>query len=180
MVMDRWELRSTDNLRRPGGSLPKPVSCRRCRLYGGQKWVGLIAYTGTRVWIPLGGAIINSLRRFMEADRKCRACGNPHQLKVTGCDLCPGCVKKFPYFISFIEEDFVGVEDITFGRVEVYSNTASNPYAIKELRFQFKDNREILKAFYSFREKWDFKNVSQKELDHVKTVLQSKFYQLSK
>jgi hypothetical protein len=90
------------------------------------------------------------------------------------------CVEKYPYFLSFIEEGFVGVIDKTLGRIEAYSNKEPGEYAIDELRFLFQNSAFKNKEFTIFREKWDFKNVREKELNEVKKIIQENFYNTGK
>lgn len=107
--------------------------------------------------------------------RKCKKCHQGYDFLLTKSDLCPDCVKKYPYFLSFVEEGFVGVAGKTFGRIEVYSNRDPVDHAIDELRFLFKESLIKDKAFREFREKWDFQNVSEKELKKIKKTIKSKF-----
>lgn len=62
---------------------------------------------------------------------QCKKCQKRYRFITTGCDLCPKCVKKWSYFVSFIEEAFVGVNDKVFGRIEVYSNIKPEEYAYR-------------------------------------------------
>jgi hypothetical protein len=103
----------------------------------------------------------------------CRSCKKPYQTDSTSCDLCEECVKIYPFFLSFIEEGFVGVMDKIFGRVEVYIHTEE--YDIEELRFVFTASPDREKAYRVFREKWDFEYVSKKDLIEVKKIIKSKF-----
>ena len=96
----------------------------------------------------------------------------------TGSDLCPECIEKYPFFLSFIEEGFIGVTGITFGRIEIYDNRSSGPFDIDELRFVFKDNKQKEARFYKFRDEWDFKNITRKELVGIKTILKSDFQEI--
>lgn len=91
--------------------------------------------------------------------------------------MCPECGKKHPYFLSFIEEGYVGVKDIVFGRVEIYTNLKSEDYAIDELRFVFADTSEKRKEFYDFREKWDFIDVTEGEFEAIKLELKNRFHE---
>ncbi|OGG03628.1 hypothetical protein A2W14_03850 [Candidatus Gottesmanbacteria bacterium RBG_16_37_8] len=52
--------------------------------------------------------------------KSCSKCNKKYRFPLTEWDLCPDCVEKYPYFLSFIEEGLVGVTDKIFGRVEVY------------------------------------------------------------
>jgi len=107
----------------------------------------------------------------------CKKCLKSYLFSSTDCDLCIDCVNKYPYFLSFIEEGFIGVDDVTFGRVEIYTNKESDGYAIDELRFLFKDNKLKNKEFYNFRDKWDFQNVTKIELKKVKKIIKENFYE---
>lgn len=114
--------------------------------------------------------------------KNCKKCQKAYSLLETRTDLCADCVEKYPYFLSFIEEFFVGgVTDKTFGRVEVYSNKGEEEYTIDELRFRFRDtqsgNSKKGKKFRKFRKDWDFKNVSEKNLEKVKKILKDEFYE---
>ena len=106
----------------------------------------------------------------------CTKCDRKYMFFLTECDLCPDCVEKYPYFLSFVEEGFVGVTDKTFGRVEVYDYHEPTEYAVDELRFLFKTRPEKDKEYQAFREKWDFQNVSKKELEEIKSNIKIKFY----
>jgi hypothetical protein len=74
-------------------------------------------------------------------------------------------MKGKTYFLSFVEEcvmdpayfEYVG------GRIEVYEMGADK-YAIEEIRFFTKK----LKEFYKLREKWDFEEVTAKELERLR------------
>ena len=68
------------------------------------------------------------------------------------------------YFISFIEEFWEGQIPKIMGRIEVYEK--SEEYAVEEIRF-CTDKEEL---FYEFREKWDFKTITEKELKLVRNV----------
>ena len=89
--------------------------------------------------------------------------------------MCGICVKKYPYFLSFIEEGYVGVNDVVFGRVEIYTNLKPEKYAIDELRFVFADTEVKRKEFYEFRERWDFENVTEKEFKAIKLEIEKQF-----
>lgn len=108
--------------------------------------------------------------------KSCIKCNKKYKFHSTECDLCTDCVKKYPYFLSFIEEGFVGVTDKIFGRVEVYNHKAPTEYAIDELRFLFKVKPKKEEEFRIFRERWDFQNVSKKELQEIKNIIKNKFY----
>jgi len=77
-------------------------------------------------------------------------------------------MKVKTFFLSFVEEcvmdpayfDYVG------GRIEVYE-IGSEQYAIEEIRFFTKKQ----KAFYRLREKWDFEEVTAKELERLRAKI---------
>ena len=73
-----------------------------------------------------------------------------------------------PYFVSFIEEAIFNPKYSGYaaGRMEVYSQWSH--YDIDEIRFFTKD-----KEFYKFREKWDFKNITRKQLKEVIKICES-------
>jgi|YelNatPaOPRAMG01_1025707.scaffolds.fasta_scaffold09160_15 hypothetical protein len=75
------------------------------------------------------------------------------------------------YFISFVEEFIFNkrYKNYVAGRVEVYDS--KGPYDIDEFRF-FTKRRE---KFYRFRDKWDFKHVSKKQLSAIKGVVKRYF-----
>lgn len=109
--------------------------------------------------------------------RNCKKCLKPYLFSSTDCDLCIDCINKYPYFLSFIEEGFIGVTGVTFGRVEIYTNKESDGYAIDELIFLFKDNELKNKEFYVFQDKWDFQNVTESEFKRVKKIIKENFYE---
>ena len=76
------------------------------------------------------------------------------------------------YFISFIEEAIMNqnYESWVGGRIEIFDDTS--PYAIEEIRF-FTDN---VKAFEGLRESWEFKSVSKKLLDELRTIINRYYY----
>ena len=91
---------------------------------------------------------------------------------------------KKRYFITFTEEfwaagtDFCGVgkirediDDFMMGRIEVYDKKSKNPFADREIRFFCKNKEE----FYEFREKWDFKDIDEKELTKLKKIAKLQF-----
>jgi hypothetical protein len=108
--------------------------------------------------------------------KDCKKCQTKYPFQSTGCELCTDCVEKYPYFLSFIQERFVGISDTTFGRVEVYSNADPTAYAKDELRFIFKDSPQKLKAFQEFRDRWDFQHVNGQEFKEIKTIIKNNFY----
>ena len=101
----------------------------------------------------------------------CKKCHTVYSFLSTGVELCTGCVQKFPYYISFVEEGFVGVTDKIFGRVEVYSNKDPKIYAIDELRFVFKNSPRKRKEFQAYRDTWEAKDIREQELEMVKKSL---------
>lgn len=76
-------------------------------------------------------------------------------------------------FISFIEEFWQmkpQYKDYIIGRVEVYG--PKDFYASEEIRFRTDKQDE----FYKFREKWDFKDISKRELIQIRAIVREKFY----
>jgi hypothetical protein len=82
---------------------------------------------------------------------------------------------KDKYFISFIEEFWTNIKpeykDYVIGRVEVYDN--DSVYAIDEIRFLTND-----KNWNKFREKWDFKDITKKDLNKLRKEINKKFYSI--
>ena len=78
-----------------------------------------------------------------------------------------------PYFISFIEEAIMGPKygNYVAGRIEVYIEP--EPHDIEEIRFFTKK----LDEYFGFRNKWDFKDVSQAELDEIRKTAIEDFYE---
>ena len=79
--------------------------------------------------------------------------------------------KRNKYFLSFVEEmvfnpDF---KNYVGGRVEVFIE--EEEYDIEEIRF-FTNKR---KEFRKFRNEWDFKDVSAKQLNQIRQIIQKKF-----
>lgn len=78
------------------------------------------------------------------------------------------------YFVSFIEEFWMGrdpkYEDWTEGRMEIYDNFGDSPWAIDEIRFC---NNES--DWWEFRERWDFKNLSPKQLALLVSVIEWRY-----
>ncbi len=74
------------------------------------------------------------------------------------------------FWLSFIEEGIFNpkYEGYVGGRVEVYSKGSN--YAIEEIRF-FTNK----KSWNSFRDKWDFKEVTKKELDKIRSLVEERF-----
>ena len=70
------------------------------------------------------------------------------------------------YYISFIEECIQHPKYLKYtgGRIEVYKK--DSPYASEEIRwFTWKVNK-----FREFRDKWDMKNVSEKQLGMIRKI----------
>ena len=80
--------------------------------------------------------------------------------------------KKGDYFISFVEEGIFNptYQDWVGGRVEIYS--PDEKYAIDEIRFFTKRD----KSWNNFREKWDFRNVTKKELQNLIKIIAQKYH----
>ena len=78
------------------------------------------------------------------------------------------------YFVSFVEEVIFNPEFIGYvgGRVEVYDESKSS-YPIYEIRFLTPKWRE----FFTFRDKWDFKEVTAKELKEIEKTINEEFYE---
>ena len=76
------------------------------------------------------------------------------------------------YFLSFVEEFWPDIDpkykDYVVGRVEVYDD--EHDYDIDEIRF-FTNK----KSWNSFRDKWDFKEVTKKELDNLRDIIKERF-----
>ena len=73
-------------------------------------------------------------------------------------------------FVSFIEEYWAHqVEGTTLGRVEV--ERLGDRYPSEEIRWGCQATDE----FYAFRDKWDFKYVSEKELSKIRNEIKKKF-----
>lgn len=77
------------------------------------------------------------------------------------------------YFISFVEEGIFNPDyrGYVAGRVEV--SVEEEFYAVEEIRFLTNKRDE----YYEFREKWDFKDVNQKELDEIRMTIEEKYIQ---
>ena len=71
------------------------------------------------------------------------------------------------YFLSFTEEMVLNEAYAGYvgGRVEIHEQEGE--YAIDELRFFTKD----VDKFYEFRDKWDFKQVNEKQFSKFKAEL---------
>ncbi len=65
------------------------------------------------------------------------------------------------YFINFVEEFWVGSKiPGHFGRIEIFEEDNE----VEELRFEIKNEQEYI----AFREKWDFRDISENELKELK------------
>ncbi len=75
------------------------------------------------------------------------------------------------YFITFTEEGIFNKDYFGYagGRIEVYDN--KSPYDIDEIRFLCP--RDI---FEPFREEWDFKDVTAKQLKDLAKLVKEKYY----
>ena len=75
------------------------------------------------------------------------------------------------YFISFIEEGIQNPDYYGYvgGRIEVYSE---GPYAYEEIRFL----TTRVGDFTKFRDEWDFKHISESELNTLRN-LAKEFYE---
>ena len=76
------------------------------------------------------------------------------------------------YFVSFVEEGIFDpkYEDYAGGRVEIYS--PKEQYAIEEIRFFTIRNKE----WNDYRDRWDFKDVTVKQLSELKKTIKKKYY----
>lgn len=83
------------------------------------------------------------------------------------------------YFINFIEEcvqnplykDYIG------GRIEVYEQTVTDgPYSCNEIRFFTKD----VKKFRAFRNRWDMKDITGRQLKWIEKKVEREFCQFPK
>ena len=80
--------------------------------------------------------------------------------------------KKGDFFISFVEEGIFDskYENYAGGRVEIYS--PKEQYAIEEVRFfTIRDDKWI-----KYRDKWDFKDLTERQLKQLKKTIKKKFY----
>lgn len=77
------------------------------------------------------------------------------------------------YFLSFIEEFVMNPKynDYIAGRIEVYDKTSDNVYAVEEIRWFTKKQKEFIK----FRENWDFKDINQKSLDWLRVFMEENY-----
>ena len=75
-------------------------------------------------------------------------------------------------FISFIEECIMNpkYQGYVGGRIEV--SLPEDHYPSEEIRFFTKNVID----FYDFREKWDMKEVTKKQLNTIRNIVKEKFY----
>jgi len=80
-------------------------------------------------------------------------------------------MSKSRFFISFIEEAVLNPDYKGFigGRIEVYR--LGEAYASEEIRFFTKKQDE----FYKFREDWDFKDVTEAELNEIRETVKEEY-----
>lgn len=72
-------------------------------------------------------------------------------------------LRKGHYFVSFNEEFWNGMKDVTMGRIEIFR--PGEIYAeLPELRFYFPNTPGAKAAWDMFREFYDFTNVTEREL----------------
>jgi len=83
-------------------------------------------------------------------------------------------MQKKNIFISFIEEAVMNPEYQGYigGRIEV--SHPGDHYPSEEIRF-FTNNTE---RFYTFREKWDWKKITNDDLDILRKIVQLYFIQV--
>ncbi len=74
------------------------------------------------------------------------------------------------YFVTFTEEGIFAPEyqDYAGGRIEVYS--PKEQWAIEEIRFFCKRDK-----FWPWREEWDFKDVTKKQLDALREEAEKEY-----
>lgn len=79
------------------------------------------------------------------------------------------------YFLSFVEEAVMNprYEGYVGGRMEIY-DAKNGPYALREVRFFTRDRD----AFCAFRNKWDFKIVTERRLAQIEADIKLHFYDL--
>jgi hypothetical protein len=99
--------------------------------------------------------------------------------------------KNKKYSLNFVEEavlnsDYFGC---VAGRVEVYGGSS---YANGEIRFFFKGynydprntpgqyNTPKMRKWSKFREYWDFKNCTDKELKKLETIIKEEWYEIDR
>lgn len=76
------------------------------------------------------------------------------------------------YFLSFIEEGIFNPKYFAYagGRIEVYIPTEE--YAIEEIRFLTKRNKE----WNDFRDQYDFKDINKLTYSLVKRLVKKKYH----
>ena len=81
-------------------------------------------------------------------------------------------MKRGKYFLSFIEEGIFNpkYENWAGGRIEVFIDTEQ--YNIEEIRFFCKRSKE----WENFRGEYDFKDVTEDELNDVRKLVKKKYY----
>jgi len=77
------------------------------------------------------------------------------------------------YFLSFIEEAVMNPDYTGYiaGRIEVIPDDSETGYSDEEIRFL---TRRV-KAFDTFRERWDFKDVDEATLGMIRETTARKF-----
>ena len=79
-------------------------------------------------------------------------------------------MKKPKVFISFVEEYWPGQkENTTVGRIEVHK--PNDEYASEEIRW----GTYKVKEFLEFREKWDFRDITESQLERLKDVVKNTY-----
>ena len=81
-------------------------------------------------------------------------------------------MKKGKYFLSFIEEGIFNPKYFEYagGRIEVFVDTEQ--YNIEEIRFFCKRTKE----WDNFRGEYDFKDVTEDELNDVRKLVKKRYY----
>ncbi len=84
--------------------------------------------------------------------------------------------EKKKYLVNVVEEGIMNEKYFNFvgGRVEILDD--KHPYSIDEIRF-FTNKKE---EWNKFREKWDFEEVSKKQLKQITKIVKNNFYQVEK
>lgn len=77
--------------------------------------------------------------------------------------------KRERFWVSFVEEFWPGQRPKVMCRIEVYEKLEKSPYTTEEIHF-CTDRKE---DYYDFREKWDWKTISKKNLEKVRTIAKS-------
>lgn len=75
------------------------------------------------------------------------------------------------YFISFVEEFYPKQRVEIVCRLEVSPEPAKDAYDKTEVHFHTNKTEEYMRL----REKWDFRTVSQGELDYIKKYIEDNF-----